>query len=72
MSIELVSNRVGETRVRDNLDENGGDIRKCEAAAGSEVGDDDRASQGIFVVAAFYYGCARMRRLPTRRDRACG
>jgi hypothetical protein len=26
MSIELVSNRVGETRVRDNLDENGGDI----------------------------------------------
>jgi hypothetical protein len=26
MSIELVSNRVGETRVRDNLDENGGAI----------------------------------------------
>jgi hypothetical protein len=57
MSIELVSNRVGETRVRDNLDENGGDIRKCEAAAGSEVGDDDRASQAflwspLFIMAA--------------------
>ena len=27
MSIEFASNRIGETRVRENLDENGGDIR---------------------------------------------
>jgi hypothetical protein len=50
MSIELVSNRVGETRVRVATSQ-------CKAAAGSEVDDDDRASQAflwspLFIIAA--------------------
>jgi hypothetical protein len=36
MSIELVSNRVGETRVRDNLDENGGDICSVKRRPGAK------------------------------------
>jgi hypothetical protein len=36
MSFELVSNRVGETRVRENLDENGGDIRSVKRRPGAK------------------------------------
>ena len=36
MSIELVSNRVGETRVRENLDGNGGDIRSVKRRPGAK------------------------------------
>jgi hypothetical protein len=50
----MVSNRVGETRVRDNLDENGGDICSGKRRPGAKEVMMIELRRG-FVVAAFYY-----------------